>query len=173
MNRQSWLLNLSLLKTHPAFRAVFLARFISIVSLGLLGVAVPVQIQMMTHSTAGRAVSNVNRRRHVYWLNGGRRTGRSLRTQKVILLARGTCGIGFIGLCVNALLPEPSLLAIYLLGLWDGFFASLGVTALLAATPALVGRENLMQAGAITMLTVRLGSVISPMLGAYCLPAAA
>ncbi len=35
------------------------------------------------------------------------------------------------------------------------FFASLGVTALLAATPALVGRENLMQAGAITMLTVR------------------
>ena len=51
MNKQSWLLNLSLLKTHPAFRAVFLARFISIVSLGLLGVAVPVQIQMMTHST--------------------------------------------------------------------------------------------------------------------------
>ena len=89
--------------------------------------------------------------------------------KKVILLARGTCGIGFIGLCLNALLPEPSLLAIYLLGLWDGFFASLGVTALLAATPALVGRENLMQAGAITMLTVRLGSVISPMLGGVLL----
>ena len=50
MNRQSWLLNLSLLKTHPAFRAVFIARFISILSLGLLGVAVPVQIQRMTHS---------------------------------------------------------------------------------------------------------------------------
>ena len=89
--------------------------------------------------------------------------------KKVILLARGTCGIGFIGLCLNALLPEPSLLAIYLLGLWDGFFASLGVTALLAATPALVGRENLMQAGAITMLTVRLGSVISPMIGGLLL----
>ncbi len=44
--------------------------------------------------------------------------------KKVILLARGTCGIGFIGLCVNALLPEPSLLTIYLLGLWDGFRVS-------------------------------------------------
>ena len=33
--------------------------------------------------------------------------------KKVILLARGTCGIGFIGLCLNALLPEPPLLAIY------------------------------------------------------------
>ena len=40
MNQKSWLLNLSLLKTHPAYRAVFIARFISILSLGLLGVAV-------------------------------------------------------------------------------------------------------------------------------------
>ena len=58
MNRQSWLLNLSLLKTHPAFRAVFLARFISIVSLGLLGVAV--------------------RQRDVCWPDGRRRAGGSL-----------------------------------------------------------------------------------------------
>lgn len=89
--------------------------------------------------------------------------------KKLILLARSTCGVGFIGLCLNAQLAEPSLAAIYLLGLWDGFFGALGVTALLAATPALVGRENLMQAGAITMLTVRLGSVISPMCGGLLL----
>ncbi len=73
--------------------------------------------------------------------------------------------MGFVGLCLNAPLPEPSLAAIYLLGIWDGALRLVGVTALLAATPALVGRENLMQAGAITMLTVRLGSVISPMIG--------
>lgn len=145
MNKQSWLLNLSLLKTHPAFRAVFLARFISIVSLGLLGVAVPVQIQMMTHSTwqVGLSVTLTGGAMFVGLMVGGVLADRYER-KKVILLARGTCGIGFIGLCLNALLPEPSLLAIYLLGLWDGFFASLGVTALLAATPALVGRENLM-----------------------------
>ncbi|EAU8790734.1 enterobactin transporter EntS [Salmonella enterica] len=143
MNRQSWLLNLSLLKTHPAFRAVFLARFISIVSLGLLGVAVPVQIQMMTHSTwqVGLSVTLTGGAMFIGLMVGGVLADRYER-KKVILLARGTCGIGFIGLCV---------------------------TALLAATPALVGRENLMQAGAITMLTVRLGSVISPMLGGILL----
>lgn len=170
MNRQSWLLNLSLLKTHPAFRAVFLARFISILSLGLLGVAVPVQIQMMTHSSwqVGLAVTLTGGAMFVGLMAGGVLADRYER-KKLILLARGTCGIGFIGLWLNALLPEPSLLAIYLLGLWDGFFASLGVTALLAATPALVGRENLMQAGAITMLTVRLGSVISPLCGGLLL----
>lgn len=41
--------------------------------------------------------------------------------KRLILLARGTCGVGFVGLCLNALLPEPSLIAIYLLGIWDGF----------------------------------------------------
>lgn len=64
--------------------------------------------------------------------------------KKVILLARGICGIGFIGLCFNVLLSESLLLVIYLFGLWDGFFVSFGVTALLAAILVLVGRENLM-----------------------------
>lgn len=170
MQRQSWLLNVSLLKTHPAFRAVFIARFISILSLGLLGVAVPVQIQMMTHSTlqVGLSVTLTGGAMFIGLMLGGVLADRYER-KKLILLARGTCGIGFLGLWLNTSLPDPSLLAIYLLGIWDGLFASIGVTALLAATPALVGRENLMQAGAITMLTVRLGSVISPMVGGLLL----
>ncbi|MCT4704540.1 enterobactin transporter EntS [Enterobacteriaceae bacterium H16N7] len=170
MNRNSLLLNLSLLKTHPAFRAVFLARFISIVSLGLLGVAVPVQIQTLTHSSlqVGLAVTLTGSAMFIGLMMGGVLADRHER-RRLILLARSTCGIGFIGLTLNASLPEPSLAAIYLLGVWDGFFGAIGVTALLAATPALVGRENLMQAGAITMLTVRLGSVISPMIGGLLL----
>lgn len=47
--------------------------------------------------------------------------------------------------------------------------ASLGVTALLAATPALVGREKPDAGRATAMLTVRLGSVISPMIGGLLL----
>ncbi|NUU64989.1 enterobactin transporter EntS [Enterobacteriaceae bacterium BIT-l23] len=169
-SKHSLWLNLSLLKSHPAFRAVFLARFISILSLGLLGVAVPVQIQQLTGSTlqVGLAVTLTGSAMFVGLMTGGVLADRYER-KRLILLARSTCGIGFIGLCLNAMLPEPSLVAIYLLGIWDGLFASIGVTALLAATPGLVGRENLMQAGAITMLTVRLGSVISPMFGGLLL----
>jgi ENTS family enterobactin (siderophore) exporter len=167
MNRQSWLLNLSLLKTHPAFRAVFIARFISILSLGLLGVAIPVQIQMMTHST-WQAVGDADRGVDVCWSDGGGVLADRYERKRLILLARGTCGVGFVGLCLNALLPEPSLAAIYLLGIWDGFFASLGDRAA-GGDPGAGGRENLMQAGAITMLTVRLGSVISPMIGGLLL----
>ncbi len=170
MNRRNVLLNLSLLKTHPAFRAVFLARFISILALGLLGVAVPIQIQSLTGSTfqVGLAVTLTGSAMFVGLMMGGVLADRYER-RRLILLARSTCGLGFIGLFINALLPVPSLSVIYLLGIWDGFFGAIGVTALLAATPFLVGRENLMQAGAITMLTVRLGSVISPMVGGLLL----
>lgn len=163
MNKSSHFIDLSLLKTHPAFRAVFIARFISIVALGMLAVAVPVQIQHLTHSPllVGLAVTLAAAGMFIGLLTGGVLADRHER-KKLILFARSTCGLGFIALAINAALPEPSLIAVYLLGFWDGFFGAIGVTALLAATPALVGRENIMQAGAITMLTVRFGSILSP-----------
>ncbi|BAN96701.1 hypothetical protein E05_19350 [Plautia stali symbiont] len=163
MNKSSHFIDLSLLKTHAAFRAVFIARFISIVALGMLAVAVPVQIQQMTHSPllVGLAVTLSAAGMFTVLLTGGVLADRYER-KKLILFARTTCGLGFVALAINAALPAPSLLAVYLLGLWDGFFGAIGVTALLAATPALVGRENIMQAGAITMLTVRFGSILSP-----------
>lgn len=163
MNKSSHFIDLSLLKTHPAFRAVFIARFISIVALGMLAVAVPVQIQHLTNSPllVGLAVTLAAAGMFIGLLTGGVLADRHER-KKLILFARSTCGLGFIALAINAALPEPSLIAVYLLGFWDGFFGAIGVTALLAATPALVGRENIMQAGAITMLTVRFGSILSP-----------
>ncbi|VVT48198.1 Enterobactin exporter EntS [Kosakonia radicincitans] len=126
MKQQSWLLNLSLLRTHPAFRAVFLARFISILSLGLLGVAVPVQIQAMTHSSwqVGLSVTLTGSAMFIGLMFGGVLADRYER-KKLILLARSTCGVGFIGLCLNAQLAEPSLAAIYLLGCGTAFSARL------------------------------------------------
>lgn len=166
MNKPSILLDFSLLKTHATFRAVFCARFISILALGLLGIAVPVQIQSMTGSTllVGLSVTLAGSGMFIGLLMGGVMADRYER-RRLILFARSTCGLGFIGLCINAALPAPSLTVIYLLAVWDGFFGAVGVTALLAATPAIVGRENLVQAGAISMLTVRFGSILSPAIG--------
>jgi len=166
MDKPSILLNFSLLKTHPAFRSVFFARFISILALGLLGIALPVQIQALTGSPllVGLAVTLAASGMFVGLIMGGVMADRYER-RRLILFARSTCGLGFIGLCINAALPSPSLTVIYFLSVWDGFFGAVGVTALLAATPTLVGRENLVQAGALSMLTVRFGSILSPAVG--------
>lgn len=166
MAKSPILLDFSLLRENANFRAVFFARFISILGLGMLTVAVPVQIQMMTGSTlqVGLAVTLDGLGMFIGLLLGGVLADR-LDRRKLILFARFTCGLGFIGLSINAFSVTPSLWVLYVLAAWDGFFGALGMTALMAATPSLVGRENLAAAGGLSMLTVRFGSVISPAIG--------
>ncbi|MDW6003041.1 enterobactin transporter EntS [Vibrio mangrovi] len=163
--KPSFLVDTSLLTENPAYRHVFIARFISILALGMLMVALPVQIEHMTHSPfyIGLSVTLAGSGMLAGLLLGGVLADRYAR-KPLILFARTTCGIGFLLLAWNSTLEQPSLLIIYLLSVWDGFFGAIGVTALLAATPSIVGRDKLMQAGALTMLTVRFGSILSPVI---------
>ncbi|RLM24498.1 MFS transporter [Brenneria alni] len=166
MAKSSILLDFSLLKNNAHFRAIFVARMLSVFALGMLAVGVPVQIQTMTGSTlqVGIAVALDGIGMFVGLILGGVLADRFDR-RKLILFARGTCGLGFVALSINAFADTPSLIALYALAAWDGFFGALGMTALMAAIPLLVGRKNLPAAGALSMLTVRLGAIVSPALG--------
>lgn len=166
MAKSSFLLDFSLLKNNAHFRAIFFARMLSVFSLGMLVVGVPIQIQAMTGSTlqVGVAVMLDGIGMFIGLMLGGILADRFDR-RKLILFARGTCGVGFAALSLNAFLPDPFLWALYLLAFWDGFFGALGMTALMAVIPLLVGRENLGAAGALSMVTVRLGAILSPALG--------
>ncbi|WJV65515.1 enterobactin transporter EntS [Pectobacteriaceae bacterium CE70] len=166
MAKSSILLDFSLLKNNAPFRAIFVARMLSVFALGMLAVGVPVQIQSMTGSTlqVGMAVALDGVGMFIGLMLGGVLADRFDR-RKLILFARGTCGLGFVALSMNAFSDSPSLLALYVLAAWDGFFGALGMTALMAVIPLLVGRENLAAAGALSMLTVRLGAILSPALG--------
>ncbi|WP_075184587.1 enterobactin transporter EntS [Teredinibacter haidensis] len=156
----------SLLKSNRYFRTVFIARTLSLIGLGMLAVALPMQVYELTGDSfqVGLVMACDGLGLFVGLLYGGVLADRYDR-KKLILLARGICGLGYLGLALNALLPEPSLTAIYLLSLWDGLFGALGVTALLACMPHIVGREKLMQARAISMVSMRLATVITPAVG--------
>jgi ENTS family enterobactin (siderophore) exporter len=155
-----------LLRRNPAFRSVFIARTISLLGLGMLSVAVPMQIHALTGDPlkVGTAMAVEGAGMFIGLLLGGVLADRWDR-RRLILAARFICGLGFVGLAANAWLATPMLWAIYVLAAWDGFFGALGVTALMACMPAIVGRENLMQARAISMVTMRLATVISPAAG--------
>lgn len=156
----------SLLRVNTHFRAVFAARMISVLSLGILTIAVPVQIHELTGSVlqVSLAIALDGVGMFVGLLLGGPLADRHDR-RKLILMARGLCGIGFLALALNGFLAVPSLTALYLVSIWDGFFGAIGMTALMAAIPTIVGRENLGAAGALTMITVRFGAVMAPLIG--------
>ncbi|WP_231759259.1 enterobactin transporter EntS [Microbulbifer elongatus] len=166
MSKKSIFVDFSILKTNRHFRNVFIARTISLLGLGMLSVAIPLQTYELTkdsfHVGLVMAIEGIGLFVGLLW--GGVLADQYDR-KKLILFARSTCGIGFLGLALNAWLPEPQLWVLYALAAWDGFFGALGVTALLAAMPFIVGREHLVQARAVSMVSMRLATVISPALG--------
>lgn len=118
------MLDFSLLKENPNFRMVFIARMMSILALGMMTVAVPIQIHQMTGSTlqVGMIMALDGIGMFVGLLIGGVLADKYDR-RKLILFARTTCGIGFGALALNSLLAESSLVALYVLSVWDGFLA--------------------------------------------------
>ncbi|ASA56937.1 enterobactin transporter EntS [Vibrio gazogenes] len=166
MTTRKLLLDFSLLKENPHFRMVFIARMMSVLALGMMTVAVPIQIHQMTGSTlqVGLIMALDGIGMFIGLLFGGVLADKYDRRQ-LILIARATCGIGFGALALNSLLANASLSALYLLSVWDGFFGAMGMTALMASLPVIVGRENLPAAAALSMLTVRIGMVLSPAIG--------
>lgn len=162
---KSIFLDFSLLKTNKNFRAIFVARLMSVLGIGMLNVAVPIQIYELTGSSlqVGLAVTLDGIGMFIGLMLGGVLADRFDR-RRLILFSRSICGVGFILLALNSYLAAPSLWAIYAISIWDGFFSAIGMTALLASIPNLVGRENVPTAGALSMLVVRIGSIISPAL---------
>ncbi|MEP7452753.1 enterobactin transporter EntS [Phyllobacterium sp. SB3] len=169
----SFIVDFSLLKRNANFRAVFAARMMSVIALGILTVAVPVQIHQLTGSAlqVGIVIALDGVGMFVGLMAGGVLADHHDR-RRLILLARGLCGVGFLVLALNGFLSSPSLVALYLVSLWDGFFGAIGMTALMAAIPTLVGRENLPAAGALSMITVRFGAILAPLIGGLIIASA-
>ena len=156
----------SLLRENAHYRRVLVARTISLLGLGLLAVSLPVQVFALTGSSfhVGLVLAIDGAGLFLGILLGGVLADLHDR-RRLILFARGVCGLGFVGLALNSLMPAPSLAAIYLFAGLDGFFGALGVAGLMAALPGLVGRDRLMQAGALGMLSARVTNIAAPALG--------
>lgn len=157
------LIDVSPLRASREFRCAFGARLISVLGIGLLMVALPVQVYQLTGSTLHVAgVTTVTAvALFAGSLAGGVIADRYDR-RDVIQWARTAAGLGFLALGVNALLPDPQLAVIYGAGVVDGLAGGISGSALMALVPMLVGREKLAAAGALTALTTDLGTMITP-----------
>ncbi|MFB7234652.1 enterobactin transporter EntS [Streptomyces sp. NPDC056269] len=166
------LIDIGPLRTSRDFRAIFIARVVSLFGLGMATVALSAQVFAMTRSTFGVAVSSMIMSVTVLIgsLWGGWMADRTDR-RTLILWARGSAALAFAGLAVNAFLPTPELWAIYLCVAWDGLATGVSVTALMAVAPTLVRPDQLPAAGALISLTGEIGSVTAPFIGGILLAA--
>ncbi|MFH0518629.1 MFS transporter [Streptomyces sp. M41] len=172
MRVRDLLIDVEPLRTSQDFRAIFLARVVSLFGLGMATVALAAQVYDLTESTFSVAVTSMIMSVTVLLgsLWGGWMADRTDR-RRLIVSARATAALAFAGLAANAFAPEPSLGAIYACVAVDGLATGVSVTALMAVAPTLVRPDQLPAAGALISLTGEIGSISAPLLGGVLLAA--
>ncbi|GAB3578834.1 enterobactin transporter EntS [Amycolatopsis endophytica] len=159
-------IDLTPVRESRGFRVVFVARTVSLFGLGLSQVALPVQVFGLTGSSAQVGLVSLAMALALLCgtLLGGILADRGDR-RTLIVRARTLAILAGVVLLVNAALPSPSLWALYLADVVNGFSGGLSSTVLMAVSPALVGRAQLPAAGALMTLTTQVGLIVSPSIG--------
>lgn len=157
-------LDLTPLRASRSFRLLFAGRVVSLLGLGMLVVALPVQVYALTGTSLH--VAGVNTTLGVAAFAGTLVAGvvadRTDR-RRVVLWSRSAAIAGFAALLVNSLAESPSLTAIYVVAAWDGLAGGFSVVALAAAVPSLVPRGQLPAVAALQAISLDLGAVVSPL----------
>ncbi|WP_459545010.1 enterobactin transporter EntS [Nocardia sp. X0981] len=157
------LIDTSPLRESRRFRCAFGARLVSVLGIGLLMVALPVQVYELTGSSLHVAGVSTTMAVALFAgsLGGGVVADRYDR-RTVMQWSRTAAGLAFLALGGNALLPDPELAVIYAAATVDGLAGGVSGSAMMALVPMLVGREKIAAAGALTTLTSDLGTMITP-----------
>ncbi|MFE4464230.1 MFS transporter [Oerskovia sp. NPDC056781] len=157
-------LDLSPLRASRSFRLLFAGRVVSLLGLGMLVVALPVQVYALTGTSLH--VAGVNTTLGVAAFAGTLVAGvvaDRMDRRRVILWSRSAAIVGFAALLVNSLAESPSVAAIYAVAAWDGLAGGFSVVALAAAVPSLVPRGQLPAVAALQAISLDLGAVVSPL----------
>lgn len=151
------------LRESREFRLLFAASALSMLGTALTSVAASIQVYDVGGSSLHVGMVNIviSVSLCVGLLTGGVVADRTDR-RKVILGTRAGAAVVVLALAANALTDNPRLWVIYVLAVAAGLVNGLGAPALMAVTPALVGRRHLAAAGALLTLTTQFGAMVGP-----------
>ena len=163
-------LDLDPLRDYPAFRSLYLARSVSLLSVAILAVAVAWQVYGISGSSVhvagvsvGLALGSL-----VGLVWGGALADRADR-RRIMVWGRGSYILVVALLWINSLRAEPGLPEIYLATLLSGLTSGLSAPALMAAMPRLVPPRHLAAAGALNALTMELSRLVGPLIAGVLL----
>lgn len=156
-------IDISPLRTDPAYRLVFAAQTVTVLTTALTNVAINLHVYQITGSSVQVGLVGLvfGAALLVGLLAGGVLADRVDR-RKLILGSRGVVAVVLGGLAVNAASPSPSLWFVYVAAVLAGAVAGLGGSALMAVIPALVSPAHITAAGALITLTSQFGAMVGP-----------
>ena len=163
MAGKRFFLDISPLIDSPAFRYAYAARAATVLVTGMLLVTASLQLFALTQSTiavAGLTVAMAVPMVLALIVGGVLSDQRDRR--QLMLWSRSVYAVGVLLFFVNAWLPDPQIALIYLAGVISGAAGGISVPAMMAATPALVGRERLASAAALSGLAMQFGGILGP-----------
>jgi MFS family permease len=158
------------LRESRDFRLLFIGQLVSMLGTQLTVVAIPYQVYSMTHSSlqvgaislaqlfpflagalaAGPIGDSMDRRPMMIW------------TSVVLALTSGA-------MAVNAAVPHPSLVALYVISALASGFYGFSSTARMASVPGMVAKPQMSAALAMMQIEFQLGTIIGPALSGILL----
>src|SRR5690606_28292447 len=165
MSINRFLLDVSPLRDSKPFRYAYAARTTSVLVTGMLLVAASIQLYELTGSSIAVAFLNAFMAipMVIALIIGGVLSDRMDRRQ-LMLWSRSVYVLSVVIFLINALLPTAHVWPIYLAAAIAGAAGGISVPAMMAVTPALVGRDRLAAAAALSGLSMQIGGIIGPAL---------
>jgi MFS family permease len=159
-------IDVSPLRTSPAFRWFWLGQAIKDVGGGVMFVALPFQIYALTGSTLAVAMLSLVELVPLLTLTlvGGALADAVDRRRLLLWTQAGMALIGAL-LLVNAVLPHPRVWVLFVLAFFSASFFCLGIGGMRSVTPRLVPAERLSAALVLSSISSSFSSVAGPALG--------
>jgi MFS family permease len=162
----SYFIDFSLFRRNRNFTFLYIGQFISFFGTMITGVVVPYQIYQQTHSTLMVGLLGLFQLLPllVTALVGGVFADRYQR-RKLLLLTESLLALCCLLLALNALLPSPSIIAIFSMASLMSALAGLHRPALDSMTQQLVTKDDFSIVGSLVTFRVSISMIAGPAIG--------
>jgi MFS family permease len=158
------------LRESRDFRLLFIGQLVSMLGTQLTVVAIPYQVYSMTHSSL--QVGAISLAQLFPFLAGALAAGPigDAHDRRPMMIWTGAVlALTSTAMAINAAVPHPSLVALYVVSALAAGFYGFSSTARMASVPGMVSRWQMPAAMAMMQLEFQLGTIIGPALSGILL----
>jgi MFS family permease len=151
------------LRDYPHYRRLWIGQAVTFVGSEMALVALPYQVWQLTHSTLVLGLFSLTELVPLLTLTlAGGAMADAIDRRRMVLITETLQALGVAGLLVNAALPHPSIVVLFVFATIVAGCFSAGVGAMRSIPQRLIPEEVFAQAGALDSIYYGLGGVAGP-----------